>query len=121
MTLAASLTTDSSLFVDTDDFGETVTYYPRNFFGQASRSSRSISAVVIREQLQGLAQDGGDAVVPRFEVHVRNDSTYGISSDELDLGGDQIGFPVRDGKTAEKRSITRLITQDTGMLVLECL
>jgi hypothetical protein len=75
--------------------------------------------VVIREQITVLSE-AGDTVVPVYEVHVANSSTVGISSDELDLGGDQIELPPRDGKTAEKRTITQLLTQDTGMLVLRC-
>lgn len=120
MTLRAQITDDADLFVDTDEFGESVTYYPRAYPGQTVRASRLISAVVFREQLQAVGQDGGETVLPMFEVHVINNSTTGISSDELDIGGDRIGFPPRDGETAEKRRITRVITQDHGMLILEC-
>jgi hypothetical protein len=120
MTLKDQIDNDSSLvFTNTSDFAETVTYYPHIYFGATVRASRSISAVVFRQQVQVLGEDG-DSIVPIFEVHVANDSTVGISSDELDTGGDQIEFPPRDGKDAEKRTITHLVTQDHGMLVLQC-
>jgi hypothetical protein len=122
MTLRDMITDDATaVFLNTDEFAESVTYYPFRYPGTALRSNRTITAVVIREQIQAVTQDGSQTVLPRWEVHVANDSTAGISSDEIDLGGDQIGFPPRDGQTAERRSIVRLVTQDSGMLVLECL
>lgn len=122
MTLRDMITDDATaVFLNTDEFAESVTYYPHRYPGTALRSNRTITAVVIREQIQAITQDGSQTVLPRWEVHVANDSTAGISSDEIDLGGDQIGFPPRDGQTAERRSIVRLVTQDSGMLVLECL
>ena len=120
MTLRSQIEADvSAVFLNTGEFAETVTYYPHAYYGQTPRASRSISAVVFREQIAVVGEDG-DTVLPVFEVHVENDSTVGISSDELDLGGDQIGLPPRNGKAAERKTITRLITQDHGMLVLEC-
>lgn len=121
MTLRALITDDAtSVFLNTDDFAETVTYKPRLFANGDARPNRSISAVVIRDLISVVSEDGGEVVLPSFEVHVANDSTSGISSDELDLGGDKLSFPVRDGMTAMDRAIVRLITQDHGMLVLEC-
>jgi hypothetical protein len=108
-----------TVFCNTGDFAEIVTYYPHRFFGEAVRPARAIKAVVIREQIETLSEDV-ITNAPSFEVHVANSSTLGISSDEIDTGGDQIEFPPRDGKTAERRTITRLVTQDNGMLVLEC-
>ena len=120
MTLASQIITDASVvFTNTSDFAELVTYVPHQYWGEAARAERSISAVVIREDMQILGEDG-DSIVPVYQVHVANDSTVGIASDELDLGGDAIKLPPRDGKAAEQRTITRLVTQDTGMLVLEC-
>lgn len=108
-----------SIFTSVNDFAEVVTYYPRQRFGEAAPIPRSINAVVIREQIQTIGEDG-DTVSPLWQVHVANSVTYGISSTELDLGGDQIALPPRDGKAAERRTITQLTIQDHGMLVLEC-
>ncbi len=120
MTLKAMIASDAStVFLNTSDFAETVTYYPHTYFGATARDARTISAVVFREQLEVFSEDG-DTITPVFEVHVANSTTVGINSDEIDLGGDQIEFPPRDGKAAEKRTITELLTQDNGMLVLRC-
>lgn len=120
MTLRDQIETDATtVFLSSNDFAETVTYYPYNFSGQVTRSSRSILAVVIRNTAQTFDQDGEHAI-PSFEVHVANDSTTGISSDEIDVGRDQIEMAVREGQTATKRTITRLQEHDNGMLVLEC-
>lgn len=120
MTLQDQIVTDAAtVFCNLDDFAETVTYYPYQYTGDVARDPRVISAVVLREQITVFGEDG-DTVTPVYEVHVVNSSTTGISSDELDLGGDQILLPPRDGKTAERKTVTQLTGQDTGMLVLQC-
>jgi len=52
-------------------------------------------------------------------INVRNDSTYGISSSEIDLGRDKVSVPVRIGEAAQERKLDKLISQDAGMMVLE--
>lgn len=121
MTLREQIETDATtVFTRTDDFAETVTYFPKNYPGETVRASRSISAVVFRQTVTQYAEDGSQSVVKVFTVHVANDATTGITTDELDRGGDQIQFAPLDGRTAEKRSITHLIESDNGMLVLQC-
>ena len=114
MTLHDAIRSDAvSVFCNSDDFAESVTYYKRNGL------SRTINAVVIREAF-AINPEDGDTITPVFEVHVANDDTDGISSDELNIGGDMIAFAVRVGKAVERRSIVRLMSHDEGMLVLEC-
>ena len=115
MTLRDLIESDAlTVFCNTNEFAETVSYWPRG-----AASARTIKAVVIREQIAAFVEDQ-QTNLPAFEVHVANDSVNGISSSELNTGGDQIELPPRDGKPAERRSITQLMTQDHGMLVLEC-
>lgn len=114
MTLHDTIKADAtSVFCNADDFAEPVVYCPK------SGSSRPIDAVVIREQLVILPEDG-DNVTPLFEIHVDNDAVTGIASDELNLGGDAIEFAIRVGQQVSKRYIQRLLSHDEGMLVLEC-
>jgi len=121
MTLRDAIADDAAaVFLDTAAFAEEVTYCPRLFQQGDTRPDRTINAVVMRETMANVAEDGGATVLPVFEVHVANSATLGISSTELDTGGDQIEFAARDGMDATKRSIVRLVTQDHGMLVLEC-
>ena len=120
MSLRTAIQNDATLvFTVTDDFAEIITYYPHKYYGAVARDPRAINAVVFREAITQLSEDG-DVVTYRFEVHVANDSVLGIASDELDTGGDQLEFPARDGKAAERRTITALSSQDHGMLILEC-
>jgi hypothetical protein len=44
----------------------------------------------------------------------------GIISEELNLGGDMIAFAVRVGQAVQRRTITKLLAHDEGMLTLEC-
>lgn len=109
------ITADASLvFTSTDDFAEVVTYKRLN-----NPSWRTINAVVFRESYASSEESGG-VTTPLFEVHVANSETLGISSDEINLGGDVLTFSVRDGLPACDRTITAIITQDHGMLVLQC-
>lgn len=95
------------------DFAEPVTYLKRT--GKA----RAIHAVVDREQLATLPEDG-DVVLPSWTVYVANSEVHGIASDELDLGGDMLLFSPRVGQEPERRSILRLVQHDEGMLTLIC-
>jgi len=100
-------------------FGESVTYHPFNYVASDTRASRSISVIVVRNQLR-QDDDVPGAVLPVFTIQVRNDVLLGITSDELDLGNDQISFPVRVGSEAERRTIIQLLSHDSAMLTLEC-
>jgi hypothetical protein len=53
-------------------------------------------------------------------VHVANNATTGITSEELDCGGDMVEFAIRVGEPVTRRSIVRLLSHDEGMVVLEC-
>jgi hypothetical protein len=117
--LRSMIETDAAMFVTTSDFGESITYVPHRYFGEEARSSRTINAVVEREQIAVLTDDV-ETVAPMFVVHVANNVTTGIASDEIDLGRDRLSFPKRDGTTAETFTILHLRSQDNGMLVLEC-
>jgi hypothetical protein len=103
----------NKVFANPQDFAESIVYYKRN------GRSRKINAVVIREALAILPEDG-DTVTPVFEIHVANDIVEGISSEELNLGGDMIAFAVRVGQAVERREIIRLLGHDEGMLYLQC-
>ena len=117
MTLAERIVTDAvDVFLNDAHFAETVTYYPHRH--GLTQSPRAIKAVVIRNQVSTMNAD--EQIVPEFEVRVANDSTTGISSTELNTGGDMISMSVRVGETPTKRSIQLLSEQDEGMLVLIC-
>ena len=101
------------VFANPQDFAESTVYHKRN------GRTRPINAVVIREALGVLPEDG-DVVYPMFEIHVANDPSEGIESKELNLGGDQLEFPDRVGQPPRRHSILKLLSHDEGMLVLEC-
>ena len=51
---------------------------------------------------------------PKLIVRVRNASVGGISSSEIDTGGDEISVPLRIGETAVRRSVIELIDDSNG-------
>lgn len=120
MTLASSIQSDATtVFLQTDDFAETVTYHAHQGMGASAPFGRSISANVVREAAAELGDGGEPVILPTWTITVANNSTDGISSDELDVGGDQIAIAPRVGETAVRKSIIRLISHDAGMVVVE--
>ena len=104
------------------DFGEDVVYTP------SGGTPRTIKADVDRNPPAGIAEapQGGVAPVAIVEVANRQSSTTtdtdgvgGISSSELNCGGDTLTLARRVGQTATARPITRLVGHDAGMLKLE--
>ncbi len=83
-------------------FGEEVGYYARD-----GSDVRTIQALVLR--------DG-----PELTVRVKNSDCDGISSEEIDTGGDEISVSLRVGDAAVRRSIIRLIDDATGMTRFTC-
>jgi len=90
-------------------FGEDVTYYP--LVGDA----RAIKMVVIRNGISpvtGMPVGSG----PDTQGIVANSAVTGISSDEVDRGGDEVDLEVNLGETAQRRPITSIVDQDVGMV-----
>lgn len=114
MTLHDVIQSDASaVFCNLSDFAETADYITRDGV------RRCIDVIVERQNLQ-LPGEYSGSVTPVFIVHVANTCTRGITSDELNLGGDSIELAIRVGEEATERSIVQLIEHDEGMLVLEC-
>lgn len=103
-----------AVFCNLDDFAETLVYHKKD------GGARTIRAVVDRQSYAAVTEAGGAYVLPLFEIHVANNATTGITSEELNLGGDFFVFSDRIGKRTEERAITSLVSHDEGMLILEC-
>ena len=86
-------------------FGESVIYYPR------SGGSREIDARIERGTPEVIAETG-DITTQAVIVTVENDKVRGITSDEIDTGGDELSLSLRIGLSAQRRSIVRLITNN---------
>jgi hypothetical protein len=120
MSLHDVIQSDASLvFANASDFGETATYKPKLYSEGDARPNRSIVVVIDRQAFEVVSEDQQTAT-PVWEIQVVNSSTLGISSDELDLGGDVLNFPPRVGEAATDRTITKLLGHDEGMLILRC-
>jgi hypothetical protein len=114
MSLHDVITEDAKrVFCNIYDFAEVATYYPY------SGGERKVEIIVERQQIQVLPEDG-DNSTPVFMVHVANDPVKGITSDELNIGGDRMAFADRVGGAVRERTITRLFNHDEGMLEIEC-
>jgi hypothetical protein len=103
-----ALKSDADLaFVDTDTFGESITYTPLN------GSVRTISAVVDRNP---PILDANQATL-HITVLVRNHATAGITAAEAKVGG-TIRLSRHVGQTAESFASISIEQEDAGMLFL---
>lgn len=98
----------------TAQFGESVVYHPR------TGSPRRITAVVNRDESGGIDTIAGTQHPrPLMQVEVTNDPATGISSNEINLGGDRLELSIREGGEPSLREIANIITQDAGSMLLE--
>lgn len=104
---------DAAFLMADDGFAEAVIYTPRN------GTARTINAIVDRNP-PALATSPGDPM-PLMTVSVANNATTGISSAELDVGGDTITVAYRIGRTAKSYQIHLPdgVTHDRAILNLE--
>jgi hypothetical protein len=97
---------DGELLVDTDAFGETVTYNPLG--GDAA----SLKAVVFRNPPQQV-NGSFTAASPYIEVWIRNHATYGRTS--INTGGDTITVAAREGGATANHPVDSILQQGGGM------
>lgn len=105
----------ATVFCNSDEFAETVTYKPRG------GGTRAIKAVVDRNP-PAYKGPSGKIVTPVLAIRVPNSATTGISSAELDTGGDKVSVAKRIGETAEDLPVhvpQNGTTHDAGRLTLE--
>ena len=90
-------------------FGEEIGY-----FNAAGDPVRTITAMVQRDGSELLAE-AGDVSVEMFIVRVDNNATTGISSAEIDTGGDEVTIAPRVGETPRRMSIVSMFPGEPGM------
>jgi len=98
--------------------GAAVQYYAAD-----GSPARQIYAIIAREPTEQIGGIAG-AMASGITIRVANNSDIGISSDELDTGGDEVELPVRIGGVQRRRRILaplepgQEIDGQTGMLKL---
>lgn len=91
--------------------GEPVVYVPRD------GAERPITlAIVDRSPPERTGPNG--MVAYKIELTVPNDLASGITSAELDTGGDQVRLALENGGDIQLRRITNRIQDSGGMLVV---
>lgn len=93
------------------EWGEPIVYVPRD------GTPRDIEAIIDRNPPETIG--GAGVRGPRFTAQVTNDVLLGITSDELNTGGDKLEFPPRVGQAAKSYPIQKLLTDAGDMLLLE--
>lgn len=91
------------------EYGEPIIYYPVN-----SVSGRCIDAIVMRDvEVPGeIGEQAGYVMI----VRVIDSCTLGISSTEINDGGDSISVALKVGGPQERREITRRVDDANGMV-----
>lgn len=100
-------------------FAETITYHPGSGNGTGpgpgpGGASREVEAMIEREG-PGLLDEMGVAVFAAI-LRVKNSSTDGIASTEIETAGDEVSFPLRAGESVTRKAIMRVISTDNGVV-----
>ena len=106
---ASSFTPTGSAAPFLSAFGEAVQYTPRG------GAARDIRAVVDRNPpavMDGLAL----GITPLAIISVANSATTGISTAEIDTGGDTISYAPRLGEAPQARLVVDATRQDDDMI-----
>ena len=112
MTLKSIMAADAlSVFLNTDDFAETVIYYACGI-----GDGRSVAAVIERD-VQTITDQGIPALATF--VNVANHATLGITSAEIDTGVDTLAIPMRYGEALQVRQIAFVEDTDEGMIRIQ--
>lgn len=94
------------------NYGEPVIYHLR------AGGSRSITAIIEREP-PSFVEDSGEVVSLSFIIRIDNDCASGVLASEVDTGGDEVELIYKLGDTrTTRRTIEKLISQDSGVVVL---
>lgn len=94
-------------------FAEAIEYWPTG-----AVVGREINAIVTRRTPAPIAEDRKN-IAAHNTIEVANDATYGILATELNKGSDRVKVAKRVGGSLEFRVVTKIISEDAGMLVLE--
>lgn len=114
MSFKDQLKTDSlNVFLNADEFAETITYTPKGAAG------KSIKAQVFRKRLDPAGEDAGRVLLNQTEIMIANDATYGVTA--INKGGDAVSLPERVGGGNINWIVADVLAQDEGMwhLLLE--
>lgn len=114
MTLKDSIKADaSSVFLQTSEFAEVVTYLPRK------GGSRSIRAIVDRSPPAAFGPSG-DVILIAYSLIVKNCGKNGIAHSEVDAG-DEISLTAEYGDSLPKIATVMVVQEsDFGMLTIGC-
>src|SRR5574343_292898 len=106
MTLASQIVTDANdVFLDTDDFAESITYTP------SGGAAVTVSAIVNRNPLQTRGTDNNARLEFEIEIEVAVESVAAVI-----LNGDTVALKKREGDTADTTfKVSHIVQQDSGM------
>jgi hypothetical protein len=118
MTLATLITSDAAdVFLDTDEFAETVTFYP----GGESGSKSTLTAIVVWDEMEGTRESHGDGVTLERDhgTAVRSSIKLEISAS---VGVDDTRRPADLFKLADGTMVVvkRVLGKDGGMQTVLC-
>ena len=97
MSLKDSIRKDvTNIFLNEDDFAERIVYYFR------SGGSESVSAMVERSP-SAIYDPAGNVVLPVFSITISNSCQSGITTEKIDVGGDEVEVIAELGSPIPRR------------------
>lgn len=107
MTLKTRITSDYAVFLNSDEFAESISYTP------TGESAKSIKAVVVRENVNPDTQTQGRVMQRECELYIATDSTAGVET--VTKGADTASFPVHYGGSNVTWQVADVIGKDDGI------
>lgn len=113
MTLRDAITSDvSTIFLNVNDFAETVVYY------FAGGGSKTIKAIIDRSTYS-FYDAAGNVVMPAFRITINNHCELGVLASKVNTGGDEVALIDEYGAVIPERvTVISITNQDQGTLEL---
>ena len=107
MSFKTQIEQDASVFLNTDEFAETIEYVP------VAALKKSIPALIVREELTPAAEERGRVLQRQVEIYVSSDAAQGIES--VTVSEDKALFPATPGGGAVEWRVVEAIGKSGGM------
>lgn len=88
---------------------------PIGYYNAAGDAVRTIDALIERN-VEMIDETGGTVAANAMIIRVRDSATLGISSTEIDTGGDEVSVALRVGEDAQRRAIVKVLSTENGLV-----
>jgi len=100
MSFKDKLSSDVSVFLNTGEFAETVSYTPDG------SSTQTVAALVVRENLDAAPEEHGRVLRNQAEVYISS-----LDIPEVNVGLDKVSFPPQPGESSVEWRVVEVLSK----------